>query len=100
MKSKTERTIDAMDAIYKEVRARKRAKAWRITKTIFSVVFDLALSLVMLYGLAYGLLIKPDPVVAFTLACAMLMLDKTERKRTRLEKELNELKKNYNTEEE
>ena len=93
MKSKTERTIDAMDAIYKEVRARKRAKAWRITKTIFNVVFDLALSLAMLYGLAYGLLIKPDPVVAFTLACAMLMLDKTERKRTRLEKELNELKK-------
>lgn len=100
MKSKTERTIEAMDAIYKEVRARKRAEAWRIIKKIFSVVFDLALSLGMLYGFAYGLLIKPDPVVTSTIACAIFMLDKTERKRVGLEKELNELKKSYNIEKE
>ena len=32
MKSKTERTIEAMDAIYKEVKARKRKHAWEVTK--------------------------------------------------------------------
>lgn len=54
----------------------------------------------MLYGLAYGLLIKPDPVVTSTIACAIFMLNKTEREKTELEKELNELKKSYNIEKE
>lgn len=36
MKSKTERTLEAMDAIYKEVRARKRKEFWQTCNKVFS----------------------------------------------------------------
>lgn len=75
MKSKTERTIEAMDAIYKEVKARKRKHAWEVTKKVSYTLFRVALMLVYLYAIYYCWFINVNDVALIGLLCAGLSVN-------------------------
>lgn len=103
MKSKTERTIEAMDATYKEVKARKRKKLWQTCNKVFSFFFEIATRLFLIYGIYY-FLCKTQPgdvsatIGAGVIVTASILLNVKDRKIDKLEKELKD--RSYNIEKE
>lgn len=103
MKSKTERTIEDMDAIYKEVRARKRKEFWQTCKKVFGVLFEISTRLFLIYGVYY-FMCKAEPgdvsatIATVAIASASILLNVKERKINKLKKELED--RNYNIEKE
>lgn len=103
MKSKTERTIEAMDAIYKEVRARKRKEFWQTCKKVLSFLFEIATRLFLIYGIYY-FICRAEPgdasatIGTGAIATASILLNVKDRKIDKLEKELKD--RSYNIEKE
>ena len=103
MKSKTERTIEAMDAIYKEVRARKRKEFWQTCKKVSSFLFEITTRLFLIYGIYY-FMCRAEPgdvsatIATGAIASASILLNVKDRKIDKLKKELED--RNYNIEEE
>lgn len=103
MKSKTERTIEAMDAIYKEVKARKRKEFWQTCNKVFSFLFEIAVRLFLIYGVYY-FMCKAEPgdvsatIATGAIASAAILLNVKDRKIDKLEKELKD--HSYNIEKE
>lgn len=87
-----ENLMDAMDAVYEEVKARKRKQAWETTKKVVKGVFEFACYLYLLYGTYYFWfevqLGKSVIVGTSTLFVAGLLFNLKDRKIDKLEKEL------------
>ena len=103
MKSKTERTIEAMDAIYKEVKARKRKEFWQTCNKVFNFLFEITTRLFLIYGIYY-FMCRAEPgdvsatIATGAIASASILLNVKDRKIDKLKKELEN--RNYNIEEE
>ena len=103
MKSKTERTIEAMDTIYREVRTRKRKEFWQTCKKVFSFLFEIATRLFLIYGIYY-FMCRAEPgdvsatIATGAIATASILLNVKDRKIDKLEKELKD--RSYNIEKE
>ena len=103
MKSKTERVIEAMDAIYREVRTRKRKEFWQTCKKVSSFLFEITTRLFLIYGIYY-FMCRAEPgdvsatIATGAIASASILLNVKDRKIDKLKKELED--RNYNIEEE
>lgn len=93
-KNNAKETMEDMDAIYKEVRDRKRKRAWEITKKVSYTLFRLALMLVYLYAIYYCWFINVNSVALVGLLCAGLSVDLEQAEKQKVENELKELKEN------
>lgn len=92
-----------MDAIYREVRTRKRKEFWQTCNKVFNFSFEISTRLFLIYGIYYFMCkAEPDDVSvtigAGAIAAASILLNVKDRKIDKLEKELKD--RSYNIEKE